>query len=313
MNRFIPTLLRIALSSLHVAVAYPADALGDTQGIAVVSAIATVPPRRTLDLRPPDLRSLHVQNLQQVVTSADSDEVQAVTVAAASFLPEERPDTHPSLGGVASLYWAARHPTQAWRVFLPIQLDGYDADTDNRGRAAESATPETLTEQREISAKPAPITLAHDTGGKCVRRMLALAAGCTTMGTGFGSTTSGAHPVTFSWKSSDPVSGTMSATLPDGETYTGQFFEITQNTRVDNLGPLWTGWRPGWGFDYWDAGPSFVTHYSGRVVTNLGTPGGAHMHCKFELARPSEGMAGGGRGQCQMPDGKTIDASFPTA
>lgn len=68
------------------------------------------------------------------------------------------------------LYWAARHPTQAWRVFLPIQLDGYDADTDNRGCAAESATPETLTEQREISAKPAPTMLAHDTGGKCVRR-----------------------------------------------------------------------------------------------------------------------------------------------
>jgi hypothetical protein len=109
----------------------------------------------------------------------------------------------------------------------------------------------------------------------------------------------------------------MSATLPDGETYSGQFFEITKDTTVDNLWPLWTGWRPGWGvgaFDYWDAGPSFVTHYSGRVVANLGTPGGgAHMRCRFELAQPSEGMADGGRGQCQMPDGKTIDAAFPTA
>ena len=146
--------------------------------------------------------------------------------------------------------------------------------------------------------------------------LAALAAGCTTMGAGFGSTASGADPVTFSWKSSDPVSGTMSATLSGGQTYSGQFFEITNDTQVDNLGPLWTGWRRGWGFgafDSWDAGPSFVTHYSGQVVANLGTAGGAHMRCKFELARPSEGMAGGGRGQCQMPDGKTIDATFPTA
>jgi hypothetical protein len=147
--------------------------------------------------------------------------------------------------------------------------------------------------------------------------LLALATGCTTIGTGFGSTASGSDPVTFSWKSSDPVSGSMSATLTDGKIYSGQFFEITKDTRVDNLGPLWTGWHPGWGrfggFDYWDAGPSFVTHYSGRVVANLGTPGGAHMRCKFQLAHPSEGMAGGGRGQCQMPDGKTIDATFPTA
>jgi hypothetical protein len=144
--------------------------------------------------------------------------------------------------------------------------------------------------------------------------VVALAAGCTTMGTGFGSTATGANPVNFSWKSSDSVSGTMSATLADGKTFSGQFFEITKDTTVDNLRPLWTGWRGGFGgFDYWDAGPTFVTHYSGRVVANLGTPSGEHMRCKFQLAHPSEGMGGGGRGQCQLPDGKTIDATFPTA
>jgi hypothetical protein len=37
------------------------------------------------------------------------------------------------------------------------------------------------------------------------------------------------------------------------------------------------------------------------------------MRCRFDLAQPSEGMAGGGRDQCQMPDGKTIDATVPTA
>jgi hypothetical protein len=145
------------------------------------------------------------------------------------------------------------------------------------------------------------------------------AAGCTTMGTGTGSTLSGADPVTFNWTSSDSVSGTMSAAAPDGKMYSGRFFQVTQDTTVDTLGPLWVGWggrfgrRGGFGWDDWDAGPSFIKHYTGRVVANLGAPGGEHMRCKFQLARPSSGMAGGGHGQCQMPDGKTIDANFPQA
>src|SRR5882672_11246775 len=98
--------------------------------------------------------------------------------------------------------------------------------------------------------------------------LLALAAGCTTMGTGFGSTASGADPVSFSWKSSDSVSGTMSATLADGKTYSGQFFQITKDTTVNSVQPLWSGWSPGWGmwgggWENWGAAPStsFVTHY----------------------------------------------------
>ena len=98
MNKSVAAILRIALWSLHLTVGYAAD----------------------LDLRAPDLRSLHVQSLQQVVTSADSDETEAVIIAGAPLLPEQKADTHPSLGGIASLDWAARHPAQAWRVFLPV-------------------------------------------------------------------------------------------------------------------------------------------------------------------------------------------------
>jgi hypothetical protein len=195
-------------------------------------------------------------------------------------------------------------------------------------------TAETLAERREIKAAPSPSTLllkpaAIESAGQQVRRsdmrpsnlivalplLAVLAAGCTTMGTGFGSTATGADHVNFSWKSSNSVSGTMNATLSDGKTYTGQFFQITSDTTVDNLGPLWAGWGPGWRGDwgYWSAGPEFITHYSGRVLANLGTPDGQHMRCKFQLVHPSDGMAGGGHGQCQLPDGKTIDATFPTA
>jgi hypothetical protein len=149
--------------------------------------------------------------------------------------------------------------------------------------------------------------------------LAALAAGCTTMGTGSGSTVTGANPINLNWKSSDSVSGTMSAALASGQTYSGQFFQITRETTVDGVGALWSGWYPGWGrrggWDYWDASPTpdFITHYTGRVVANLAAPSGEHMRCKFQLAHPSDGMAGGGSGQCQMPSGETIDATFPAA
>lgn len=146
--------------------------------------------------------------------------------------------------------------------------------------------------------------------------LVAISAGCTTMGTGFGSTASGASSTTFSWKSSDGVSGTMNATLSDGTVYSGQYFQVTRDTTVDSVAPLWVGWHSGWrGAAYWDSGPTsdFVTHYTGRVVANLATSNATHIRCKFQLVHPSDGMAGGGSGQCQLPDGKTIDASFPTA
>ena len=66
-----------------------------------------------------------------------------------------------------------------------------------------------------------------------------IVAGCTTMGTGTGSTPSGGSPTVFSWESSDGVTGTMSATMPGGQTYHGQYFQITKTTTVDSIGPLW--------------------------------------------------------------------------
>jgi hypothetical protein len=156
--------------------------------------------------------------------------------------------------------------------------------------------------------------------GKYVVAIFAtIAAGCTTMGTGTGSTPSGGSPTVFSWESADGLTGTMSATMPGGQTYRGQYFQITKNTTVDSIGPLWVGgwggWADprGWGSGYWGADPSrdFITHYSGRVVANLAQPSGTHMRCQFRLAIPDEGMNGGGLGQCQLPDGTTIDANFP--
>lgn len=153
---------------------------------------------------------------------------------------------------------------------------------------------------------------------KCTSLVLAalLAGGCATNGTGTGSTRNNDLQATFTWASKSDRTGTLDASLSNGETYIGQYFQITAETRVDELGPLWGGWNTGWrgrgGWGYWDAEPTptFVTHYSGRVVANLAGPGGKHMRCRFRLIRPSSGMSGGGQGECQTPDTKTIDASF---
>jgi len=102
----------------------------------------------------------------------------------------------------------------------------------------------------------------------------------------------------------------MKATLSDGTSYNGQFFEITDETTADTIGPIWySGWPDA---PYWEDPADFVTHYSGRVVANLRARDGERMRCSFDLIQPRVGMSGGGSGQCEMPDGSTIVATFPT-
>ncbi len=64
----------------------------------------------------------------------DSDETESVAVVTAPVLPDEdESNSHLSLAGLGSLYWAAVHPTQAWRVLLPIQ-PGTVGYADTRAR-----------------------------------------------------------------------------------------------------------------------------------------------------------------------------------
>jgi hypothetical protein len=140
--------------------------------------------------------------------------------------------------------------------------------------------------------------------------------GCTTMGTGYGTVRGADHGrVSFDWKSVDDVSGSLTATLSDGEMYSGRYFQITRDTRVDTIAPLWAGWSPRWrGWPGWyaDPGPDFIKQYSGRVVANLSAADGEHMRCRFQLVHPTSGMKGGGQGTCQFQDGKSVDAMFPS-
>lgn len=149
-----------------------------------------------------------------------------------------------------------------------------------------------------------------------------LLAACATSGAGTGSTLQGDVRATLSWQSTGGHDGTITAQLSTGETFTGRYFQISRDIRVDDLAPLWRGWgwpRSGWGmpwgpwhdWGYWGPSTGFVTSYSGRVVANLEGPNQTHMRCRFFLQNPASGMAGGGMGTCQLPDGKAIDATFP--
>lgn len=159
--------------------------------------------------------------------------------------------------------------------------------------------------------------------GKCVSLALALAsvAGCASTSTGMGAgeiTAKGKapEPVIFRWTSRDGgASGRMVATLPDA-VYTGRFVRISRATEREMLAPLWEGWPEGWvDWPYW-SGPwtapydavQFIAYYTGKVVANLATDGGRRMRCRFHLSDPKSGMPGGGRGECQLPHGRTFDA-----
>jgi len=132
-KRIIPMVLLIPACSLSSALAYSTDAPNDTVRIAAIS---------TLDLRPPGLWSIHAQLDTEAPPPADAGEPQVVAVVVTPSAPDESSNTHLSRTGIGSLYWAARHPAQAWRVLLPIVPgDGSAASEDIRVRCATFVRP----------------------------------------------------------------------------------------------------------------------------------------------------------------------------
>ena len=77
-------------------------------------------------------------------------------------------------------------------------------------------------------------------------------AGCTTTGIGTGQSANGALGATFTWTETGGTRGTMVAQLSNGQVFQGPMFQITQESRVMDYGPLWNGWGGGFGWD-WDA------------------------------------------------------------
>lgn len=149
--------------------------------------------------------------------------------------------------------------------------------------------------------------------------MLGLTACETTSGTGTGSgnVRGTRKPVAFTWEGTGESSGTITATFGTGRVFRGKYFQISRDTRVERLDPLWDGWgrpsrRDSW--RYWDRASEreFVRTYDGRVLANLQAENGEYMRCRFNLISPSRGMAGGGEGRCELSESnREINAEFP--
>jgi hypothetical protein len=137
-------------------------------------------------------------------------------------------------------------------------------------------------------------------------------------GTGSGNVRGTSKPVAFTWQGDDRDSGDITATFASGRVFKGSYFQVTHDTRVDRLDPLWDGWGRPYRSDNWrywsnDPGPEFMHAYSGQVLANMHAENGEYMRCRFTLANPSRGMAGGGEGRCQLSEsGKEINADFPS-
>src|SRR5689334_22203767 len=89
-----------------------------------------------------------------------------------------------------------------------------------------------------------PIKIASTVAGALAA--LALAACETTSGgTGSGNVRGTQKPVAFTWQNDGGNSGDITATFGSGRVFKGTYFQITHDTRVDHLDPLWDGWgRP---------------------------------------------------------------------
>ena len=99
---------------------------------------------------------------------------------------------------------------------------------------------------------------------------LLIMVGCKSMGSGTGTSNTGDVHAQFTWQQSEATSGTLTAIVsyPGGsqETYSGKFYQITRNSTVESLGPLWYPWHPGWGgWGYWGAEPDSASYPPDRT------------------------------------------------
>ncbi len=109
------TILRNSLIALALSAALPAWP-ADSGRHKSSSVPVQVPATHTLDLKAPDIRDVmpadawnSVLPNPDVVVEPETVQVQGGT--AAPFVP----------GGFAALYWAATHPSNAWRILAPVQ------------------------------------------------------------------------------------------------------------------------------------------------------------------------------------------------
>ena len=110
----------------HAAVVVISLAVAATLGSVTAAAGTPALPLKPLDLRPPSLQSILLTDSSQVVasqaiTAFDAEDVPTLVIVGAPQLQAMDSHSHVPQTGIASLYWALRYPTRAWRILLPVQ------------------------------------------------------------------------------------------------------------------------------------------------------------------------------------------------
>ena len=108
-----------ALLSSPVLAAEQAPAASATTAVA---AKPTAPPRKPLDLRPPNVTHLFTsEQLNRILAASFREDIEEVEVEGErDRTPTNTPDVWP---GIAAPLWALMHPTQSWRIFAPLPPD----------------------------------------------------------------------------------------------------------------------------------------------------------------------------------------------
>ena len=103
------------------AAAYAADLPVTASRVAAVNVSADLSAARArLDLRVPELRRVMSGPQLLAEMGASSEDVESIQVVAAPALVPMSFDAEAPLGIIDSLHWSVDHPTQAWRILLPV-------------------------------------------------------------------------------------------------------------------------------------------------------------------------------------------------
>lgn len=128
--------------------------------------------------------------------------------------------------------------------------------------------------------------------------------------------------VSFTWKEAKGKdkahSGTIETTLPDGETFEGQYHEIIATTTIETIegfygswyGDPWADWTWGGAWPRYATTTEYLSYYTGHIVALLGGNRGTTMRCDFQVADATRGLKSGGEGECQLSNGDRITAVF---
>lgn len=90
---------------------------------AATTAAKPAPPRKPLDLRPPQITHLFTsEELNRILAATFvREDIEEVEVEGArDRRPTNTPDVWP---GIASPFWALLNPAQSWRIFAPLPPD----------------------------------------------------------------------------------------------------------------------------------------------------------------------------------------------